>query len=238
MKVTAPSYKILSRQTFGVLLNEKYEGISNIYKTKIQDASSYCLTTDIWTEPFNTKSFLGITVHFLQNYKLMSLNIGVFELDQRHTGDYIAEKLKIINKEWNIENKKITAIITDGAANMKLAVDLIVVDKQKRIHCFAHQINLVVKRAIQGDEKLNEIINKVKELVTWFKQRYVASDELCRAQKGEEEHSAKKLKQGVASCWNSTFYMLQRFLELREHVNSIVNKFDSAPVMLTGKEMK
>ncbi|KAJ8926495.1 hypothetical protein NQ314_021140 [Rhamnusium bicolor] len=154
MKVTALNYKIPSRKSFTNLLNKKYDVISNTYKTKIKNAYLYCLTTDIWTEPMNSKSFLGITVQIVENYKLSSANLGVYELNERHSGEYIAEKLADVCSKWEIDNDKITAVITNGASNMGLAIELFL-GRQRNIHCFAHQLNLVAERAIQKDEELS-----------------------------------------------------------------------------------
>lgn len=52
---------------------------------------------------------------------------------------------------------------------------------RKHIPCFAHMINLVSTKALKKNEIVNELIIKVKTIVTWFKQSVVASDELRKA---------------------------------------------------------
>lgn len=80
--------------------------------------------TDIWTETYNSKSFLGLTLHFEEDRKIFSTTIGEYELENRHTRVYIAGNLMHLCDEWEIEKNKITAIITDGASNKTCGVDL------------------------------------------------------------------------------------------------------------------
>lgn len=72
----------------------------------------------------------------------------------------------------------------------------------------------------------------MKSVVTWFKQSCVASDELRKATTNQ-----KKLIQDVSTRWNSTYYMIDRFLELRGPINEIVIRHKSAPPMLSGMEL-
>lgn len=88
MKLTTPLYKVPSRKTITKLIEEKYDFLSNIIKTKFSDIYYLCLTTDIWTD-INTKSYLGVTAHFILNEKLTSVVIGVNELEERHTSEYL-----------------------------------------------------------------------------------------------------------------------------------------------------
>lgn len=123
-----------------------------------------------------------------------------------------------------------TAVITDNASNMCKAVD-IAFGSKKHIPCFAHTLNLVAMKALESVPAATELIKKVKNIVTWFRQSVHVSDELKKV-------SDKKLIQEVATRWNSTYNMIQRFLELRPYVNDIVNRESSAPNMVTALEIE
>lgn len=234
MQTAVPHYKLPSRKTIDKLLEDKYNAISMLFKEKIETADNFTLTCDIWTETMKSKSFLGVTIHFLEGSQILDATLGIYELEERHTSEYIAEKLKAICIEWDIPEDKISCVVTDGAANMTKAVE-IAFGKRKHIICFAHILNLVVTKAIEQVDELLEIIKKVKNIVRWFKQSVVASDLLRKAQKNDDVQLS--LKQEVPTRWNSTYYMLERFLKLRTHVNAIVNTEISAPPMLTAREM-
>lgn len=93
-------------------------------------------------------------------------------------------------------------------------------------------MNLVAQNAIQQCTNLRNLITKLKEIVTWFKQSNVASIELREATQKET-----KLIQEVPTRWNSTYYMIERFLELRSVVNNIIIRHKNAPPMLTASEL-
>lgn len=110
--------------------------------------------------------------------------------------------------------------------------------KNKHIPCFAHTINLVVKVSTDLTPEFKEIINKVKAIVTFFKRSVHAADNLkkLQLQAGKSEGICLKLIQDCETRWNSTFYMLQRFLELEEYVNTVLRK-ENGPEMLTRQKM-
>lgn len=157
----------------------------------------------------------------------------MIDLQERHTSKYIADTLNEVSKEWDISLENITAIVTDGAPNIMKAVDLLFensVDK-RHIPCFAHTLNLVAQNSISSVTNIKLLINKVKSIVAWFKHSVIGSDELRKISKS-------KLIQEVPTRWNSTFYMLERFIELRPFINDIVNRNISASMMVSAKDIE
>lgn len=148
----------------------------------------------------------------------------------RHTSEYIASMLLNTCKKWGIKSDRVTTVVTDNAVNMVNAIDTSF-GKKKHIPCFAHTLNLVAQSVLQYLD-LQNIVSKMKSIVTWFKQSCVASDELRKAITTET-----KLIQDVPTRWNSTYYMVNRFLELRGPINDTVIRHKSAPPMLTDMEL-
>lgn len=64
LKVIAPQYKLPSRYTITRWLDEKYHVLSEIYKDKLLEVQHITLTTDIWSDTMQMRSFLGVTAHF------------------------------------------------------------------------------------------------------------------------------------------------------------------------------
>lgn len=84
---------------------------------------------------------MGLTAHYLVQENHKSVTIGVEELTDRHTADYLEEKLIELIAKWNIK-KEIVAVVSDSAANIKKAIiDTFGADKQ--LPCFAHLLNLI-----------------------------------------------------------------------------------------------
>jgi len=86
MQKAAPMYKIPSRKTMTNLIKTKYEVLSELIKSKLSQIEFLTITTDIWTDTINTKSFLGMTIHFLNgsSVTLDSVTIGLRAFCQSH----------------------------------------------------------------------------------------------------------------------------------------------------------
>lgn len=71
MKVACPLYKIPARNTVKNKLDDKYNYLSGKFKNMLKDKNNFTLTSDIWTD-IQMKSYIGITIHFLQGTKFIS----------------------------------------------------------------------------------------------------------------------------------------------------------------------
>ncbi|XP_063226693.1 zinc finger BED domain-containing protein 4-like [Bacillus rossius redtenbacheri] len=238
MKEVCPLYKVPCRETIKNRIDEKYEAMSDLFKTYIKNADNYCITYDIWTETMQTKSFVGITIHFLDKSQLLSGTLGVFELTEHHTSLYITEKLTDIFSEWNISIEKVSAVITDNDSTvMKVNRDMF--GEKKIIPCFAHTINLVVTKSIDDANNCTELISKVRDIVKYIKKSVNASDELWKRQmETGSKGQVKKIILDVRTRWNSCLYMLERFLELVSIVGAILLTRPEAPPMVSSSELE
>ncbi|XP_043285284.1 E3 SUMO-protein ligase ZBED1-like isoform X1 [Venturia canescens] len=231
--VATPLYDVPKRTAITAAIDRKYEVLSALMKEKFLQIANVTLTADIWTETMNTQSFLGCTAHFLDDDKLLTVALDTVELNERHTSAYIQGTFKSICETWNIELEKVSAIVTDSGANvLKAACDTF--GSNRHLACFAHSLNLVFTRVIDGTEPLKELITKIKVIVTYFKHSTPAADEL---RKSQVESSQLRLIQNVSTRWNSTFYMLERFLVLIDPISSILLKLPKSPPLLTADEI-
>lgn len=93
IKTAIPLYKVPGRKSITRLMEEKYELLSMVIKSKLSAVNAITLTTDVWTDTLNTRSYLGMTAHFISEAKLQSVMLGVTPLEERHTADYLSEWL-------------------------------------------------------------------------------------------------------------------------------------------------
>jgi len=237
MKEIVPAFKVPSSSYIETKLSEKYEACANVERSKIKNISDFCVTTNIWTETMSEKSFLGVTIHYIDGIKPVACNLAVRELKSNHTAQYIADSLREIFTDWNIELTKIRAIVTDNGNNMVAAAKLVVGEKNQ-LPCFAHTINLVVEVALENVHA-KAVINKVREIVKWVKNSVINSDKLRLIQinKGVPEGSVKKFILDVKTRWNSVYYMIDRFVEMQSVCSELLNVDSRGLEMLSRSEM-
>ena len=113
------------------------------------------LTTDMWTSEAND-AYLGLTSHFLlADFELVSLCLAVEPFTGRHTGVNIASCLKQILRDFNIDPAAVSAVITDNASNMDLALRL---GEWNSRHCFGHTLQLTIDDGIKMSPGMQEMI--------------------------------------------------------------------------------
>lgn len=72
MKTVTLLYKVLGRMIVIQIIDVKNDLLFLKIKKKIKEIYATSLTTDIWMDTLNTKSYLGLTGHFIDEEKLQS----------------------------------------------------------------------------------------------------------------------------------------------------------------------
>lgn len=210
-----PNYSIPCRKTVSSsLIPQLYNQNKEIIIEELKSAFAVSVTTDSWTS-VNAESFLAYTAHFIsEKLTMKSYLLDCLEFTERHTAVNLSKETKRILNEYGLL-EKVTTVVTDNAANIVLMTNNC---GFRHLPCFAHTINLVLQNSLK---EIGTTIRKVKLIVEHFKRSPHATKKLLQIQKqmGRQE---KKLKQDVVTRWNSTFYMLSRFLEEKEPVLSVL----------------
>lgn len=209
-----PSYNMPSRFTFTKsYLPQQYQQKKEKLKALISKSYSVALTTDAWTSQYGQRSYICYTAHFItENWLLYSCLLECGQYDQSHTALHLKEELFRVANEWEI-TEKVCTVTTDNAANVKAAVRL---TEWGQIGCFAHTINLIVQSGLDLDE-IKFLRRKVKTIVEFFHRSVKSNNKFIEVQKQMNDGATPlKLKIDVVTRWNSTFYMFERFLKIRE----------------------
>ncbi|KAK0134082.1 Zinc finger BED domain-containing protein 4 [Merluccius polli] len=130
-----------------------------------------------------------------------------------HTADNIAAAKRSLMEEWGIEGK-VTSLVTDAGANMVASVRNLNV---RHVICFAHSVNLVVKKSLDATPGMTDI--RSRKVVTYFKTSTTAKEKLREVQE-QMQCPVHKLIQEVDTRWNSTYHMLQHLFEERQAVGA------------------
>ncbi|KAL7638707.1 UNVERIFIED_CONTAM: hypothetical protein RMT77_010240 [Armadillidium vulgare] len=242
LKVAVPLYSPPGRSKLTMLVERKYESLQAIMSKKLKNTNNLSLTTDIATLTNSTRSFIVLTSYFIdeETSTFSSVCLGVKQLQPQHTAEDIAEDLNSMLDTWRINKLNIVSVKTDAGANIVAAVRSMF-SGNLHVPCFAHNINLVVTKAIEKVPRFTEIKNKVKAIINYFRHSNVAMDDLRAEEKKEGRTEGTFLFpiQDVVTRWNSTYYSLERFVLLSGHIAKILlsSKHCKAPTMTTTEEL-
>uniref|UniRef100_A0A3B3D8W0 BED-type domain-containing protein n=1 Tax=Oryzias melastigma TaxID=30732 RepID=A0A3B3D8W0_ORYME len=209
IRILEPKYKLPTRQHFSEkCIPELYEKAKSDVLESLSTAERVALTKDAWTSR-PTHSYVTITVHYISpEWSMKNHVLQTRMFSETHTGKNIGALLINACKEWKIENKN-PALVTDNARNMITAAQE--AEMTPHVTCIAHTINLASQKAFQVKDAAR-VLSRVRRIVTFFHHSPKATDILRQNQLllGLPSH---KLIQDVCTRWNSSYDMLDHFLE-------------------------
>src|SRR6185369_12082256 len=235
-------YILPTRQSLQNQIHQRFENHRNLIAKELSELTvKVSLTADIWTSISN-QAYLGITIHYINNnWKLCRYLLDLIHLVHEHTAMRIKEKLFQLIYEMNL-NDKVLALTTDNDAKMISCGNLMLYEFEEtcehcdfhHYRCAAHILNLAVNH---GMELRAPIIDKVRKFVNKIRNSTKFCDELrdyCK----EMKKNYCKPDLDVATRWNSTFLMLEKFKHMREELNCLVNnnKKTLEPIYLNNNE--
>lgn len=189
-----------------------------------QEATSVSLTIDGWSD-IGQRHYLGVTAHFVANdWTLQSLQLGcipAFGVEQ--TAEKIVDILRHRLDSALPEDILIACVTSDNAGNMINAVNLFS-GEDGAFRCIAHTTQLVVKEFLNAFA--SGLIGDVRAIVQAIRGSTAFSNALLDLQAEPKLH----LVDAVDTRWDSTFYMLRRFVSLLQPVHKLcaTGKLDKA----------
>ena len=210
-----PTYQIPSAKTVTKYLRLVYEETHQLVVDDIRNRD-VAFTTDMWTS-IAQESYITVTGHYIDNlWELNVKNLATRKVDNRHTGQNIAQHINDITGEYGVN---MFGIVTDNAKNMVSAAEA---GHFERVPCFAHTIQLCVTDALTNKDAMKAIAAG-KRLVGHFSHSTMATSGLLEQQKRlSPTNTPLKLVQDVQTRWNSSFLMMKRLLHLRVAVYGVI----------------
>lgn len=218
-----PLYNTFSRRTctkdiVEIYLQEK-AALQTLFSVEEQRVS---LTTDIWTSPTTSYSYMVITGHWIDtNWEIQKRNLS-FKFITDHRGATIAGQLLDCIDDWGI--KKIFTVIVDNAKNNDKAlegftdalrlrgVESLVRDGEfLHMRCCAHILNLIVG---DGMKKSKSTIVAIRNAVKYVRSSSTRLKSFAlRCETGKVCRGSLPLD--VVTRWNSVYLMLKSAIKLK-----------------------
>lgn len=191
-----PTFKVPSRKQMSTThLDMFYEKIKAEVKSQIDSETMVSIMSDGWSNIRN-EGIINYMVHTSKGDLFYDFSLPKA---QKHTGTYIASELSRIIEE--IGESKITAVVTDNAANMRAAWTELKM-RYPRLQCMgctSHTLNLLMKD-MESLKTLQDHVANCKQIVKFFKLKHVPNAVLQEKQCG----NSKSLKMPVETRWGST----------------------------------
>ena len=88
-----PRYKVLSRKHVTKMIQNKHKSVREKLQTKLKEANSISLTTDIWSSAA-TEVYITVTAHYISpEWQLYFCVLETPDMPERYTGQNIADRL-------------------------------------------------------------------------------------------------------------------------------------------------
>lgn len=181
------------------------------FQRALKCPGGFSCTTDLYTDCFKSKSYLGITasLNLLENGKIKQkryvVNLDELKVVQK-TGENISKAIMNCLSSFHItETQMIEQItwVTDRGSNMKTALE-----KCKRLNCYAHIINNIVKYMCDKEPEVKRMVANASSLVRYMKLASLDNTKL-----------KSTLKPYVETRWNTVNFMFDSMLEVYQALN-------------------
>ena len=214
-----PNYMLPSRRYFSdVMLANAYDQVKARLACELEPVNAPYLsfTSDIWTSQHSVESFVSLTAHWInKNFERRNAVLNAKHFPGSHTGGNIEHMISNMMTEWGISEERQHILVRDGAANMALGIRLASISS---VHCFLHQLDLVVRDSILSQRTIIDLCAKVRRICTHFNHSSLARGELKILQAEQGVKLPLFPVQDVATRWNSTYLMLERGLALKRSI--------------------
>ena len=183
-------------------------------KIRLDDPSYVAAQLDGWSADSN--SYIGTIINYINpDWKRVNLSLGISKLNTSHTGENMWTHLSESLQEWKVLDKT-KILISDSAANMIKMLEFAPPDVDL-VRCLNHILNTIVSDELLKGPQVKSLITNVRAVTNFSHRSTLFAEDLRNRMEGLGLKE-KTLIQDVVTRWNSTYDMLERFLELYEAV--------------------
>ena len=130
---------------------------------------------------------------------------------EKHTGVNVCEALKNVVREFGISEAQVVAVVHDQGSNNEVTADLLHENiGWYDVKCAGHCLQLCINSGF-SIPAIDRMLSVSRKIVSHFHHSVRATEALRKRQK-QMDVPVRKLKQYVATRWNSNLFMLESLL--------------------------
>ncbi|XP_065891555.1 zinc finger BED domain-containing protein 4-like [Dysidea avara] len=223
MTYLEPGYHLPSATHFTHLIERKYDVVKERVRHILQEQAVYiAITADLWTS-VATESYITVTFHYLDaQWQMKSVVSGTLPLFESHTANNIVTWIKELVDDVSIATEKVVAFVHDNCKNIENAGNsLEEVYGWFSLGCAGHTLQLCVNAGLKTPA-ISNVVAAGRHLTTHFHK----SDPALRALRNRQRDmrvEQHQFIQDVKTRWNSTYYMIERFIEQRWPLTAVMS---------------
>ncbi|GBB83187.1 hypothetical protein RclHR1_00010069 [Rhizophagus clarus] len=241
VNILDPRYRLPGKTSIKEKVVDHFDNMRKNIKLDVDKIpGKVSLTSDMWTSMLNNNSFLGLTIHFIdQEWNMQHFLLDIISFNDRHNTINITNTIMSVLAEFKIK-EKVLALTTDNATTM-LAVGRSIAEKLDddginstfgHYCCAAHILNLAAQ---QGLELIDNAVIKVRQLMIKIKNSVIISDELRKLCKCAKINYLRP-ELDVQTRWNSTFNMLKKMEKMWNGVRMLAVRNQEVQMLMPTEE--
>ncbi|KAJ9541479.1 hypothetical protein OSB04_027985 [Centaurea solstitialis] len=205
-----PSRTTITRDVMNLYLREKKSLRDMLVKRK----QRVCLTTNTWKSCQNLH-YMCLTAHLIDDSWVLQKKILNYCVVPDTKGDTLGRAIEQCLLEWGLE--RVLTITVDNASSNNVSVQYvkktvnqwggaILGGQHMHLRCAAHILNLIVQ---EGLDDYGASIAKIRDVVRYVRGSSTRLQKLKECADQAKITSKKTVCLDVATCWNSTYFMLE-----------------------------
>ena len=222
-KLLDPRFAVGSDIFYRRLLEKAFEKgkVSVQQKLIKEEPSCVSIQLDGWSA--HKHGYVGLLVNYInKDWRRAKICLACGSFDQSHTGQNLATWVENECDSWGI-TESVGVVTTDTASNMYKMMQYLPFHFSHG-DCINHVMQLVINDELLKKPSVKNLVKVCRHICTFSNQSVQLSQFIVKKQieAGKEKRGCLNLLQDVVTRWNSTFLMLQRFLQLQPVMRSVL----------------